>query len=224
VTRAGAVAAIVAGAAASGALLAGCIAFPVAAPPLHGHLTFGSAGGELLDRDDQLREQDTASWMRLRLGVNPLQLLERHRGRRLDFGLGYSWQGSLDAAHARPGVHGVYGYLAYHPVHLPLDETWAFRVLVQGAVEAALHDARGGMDVGGGGTLGATAEFTYWADGPVEDDDGETNFIGVAHGEGGLGLTFEAGYHVVGPQAFWSVTAGLVFRFPAIAGLAIYWL
>lgn len=204
--------------------LPGCLAFPVASPPLHSHLTFGTAGGELLDSADVTRPGDAAPWARLRLGVNPMQLLQSERGRLVDFGVGYSWQGAMDAAHRRPGVHGLYGYVAYHPVDLPLGDDWAFRVLVHSALEIAFHDGLSRLDVGGGGTAGATLELVSWTHGEVQDEDGEPNFIGVAVGEGGVGLTFEAGYHVVGPQAFWSITGGLNFRLPGAAGVAILWL
>ncbi len=197
---------------------------PVAAPPLHSHLTFGTAGGDLLDTHDTLHPADAASWARLRLGINPLQIFEVQRDRAVDFGLGYAWQGAMDAQHDRPGVHSLYGYVAYHPVHLDLGYDWALRVLVHGALEAAFHAGRSTTDVGGGGTAGATVELVSWTDGPVEDEDAEPNFIGFAVGEGGVGLTFEAGYHVVGPQAFWSITAGLTVRLPAAAGVAIVWL
>ena len=188
--------------------------------------TFGFAGGDLANAQDAVVPGDSQSHARLRIGVRPLQFLETQRDRMVDFGVGYSWQGAMDSRHRRPGIHGLYGTFAYQPVRLPIGDDWFFRLLVHGTAELAFHDGLGHLDVGGGGTGGATFELVGWTDGPVEDEDpdDDATFIGVATGEGGVGLTFEVGYHAVGPQAFWSITGGLTFRLPAAAGIAILWL
>ena len=77
----------------------------------------------------------------------------------------------------------------------------------------------------GYGDPGCADQTEPWGYEPYEDEEEtESDIIGVAIGEAAIGLYTAASYRNVGDAEHWIIHGGLTFRLPASAGILILWL
>lgn len=189
-----------------GLLLAqtGCIAFPFVTPPLA--LSLG--GGVRRGLPESLAE--SPGLFRLDVGARPLQLIEAWEMRRADVGVGYALTmgggPTLHCGFAEGIVYPLVGPVARMGIHMQP------RVLFHAASEAP---PTFGMAVR------LSGEVRAFTSKPFADISGRGGAIGYAHGEGGMSLYLEGAYERVYDRPTLVLGAGLSFRIPATAGIAI---
>ncbi len=192
----------------------GCIAAPWAAPPI---LAAGGGGARIAPGDSAEPTYD------LRAGVSPFGITPSWVRRRGDLAFGYLYQGGRSA-----GLHE--GWLQGGVVAGSRRAgDGVLRVVPHGELRV-LYDPHLGR-LGRGASLGVVGELAAPASGPISSTSTSGGMIGAAWGEGGVGLyadvaaldlenRFGPGARA-GPGGYfaWTLTAGLVVRIPATAGI-----
>lgn len=195
-------------------LTSGCVAAPWAAPPI---VAAAGGGARVAPSDGAEPTYD------LRAGVSPFGITPSWVKRRGDLAFGYLYQGGRSA-----GVHE--GWLQGGVVAGSRRAgDGVLRVVPHGEVRV-LYDPHLGR-LGRGASLGVIGELAAPASGPISSSGTNGGLIGAAWGEGGVGFyadlaaldlenRFGPGDRA-GPNGYfaWTLTAGLVVRIPATAGV-----
>ena len=188
----------------------GCLALPVASPPVR--LQVGSGARSLAT--DAFDEVDVPA--QVRAGIHPLALFPSFLRRRADFGVGYllDYGGSatLNGAYLEAGIK-----LLDHELGGGIGRLHA-------RAQARLIHAEPENAWGQAGALQVGWEFVAFADAPFEGSDDNGGVVGRCWGEGGVGVYLEGAYLRAGSLHGWTATAGLTLHAPASYGFAYMWI
>ncbi len=147
----------------------------------------------------------------VRAAVHPLALSEAMFERPFDMSLGYSWSGY---GRLTQGYHGA--FVALDWLHIPFNDNPRDRLYLRGMGHLLLDQERMGWRTGM--QLGwQRVRFAHKA--PISGNARTIAGYGVAHGEGGFGVCLEVSRGSMHQRSFWSVSAGILYRLPAFAGV-----
>lgn len=196
------------------ALLAACMAVPLATPPARLSLVGGP--GIPLEEAPVQADPGVPFTGQLRLGAQPLGLFEQLAERPVDATLGL-------VVHLDEGL-GRAGAFAEGSVYL-WQESWSpqsrARLRAFGAVDALGPTVRapgwdpgfrGGVGIDWGGFVRGMPGFEHGRD---------ASWVGVGYGEWAIGLVTEAGWQRLPEADLWRIALGFEVQMPATAGLLL---
>ena len=188
----------------AGVPLVGCVAFPLATPPVR----IGIGTGARYATEKATVDAPAA----FHVGVYPLQLAPEYLGRQLDFGVGY-----INETGALHAVQGGYleGNLAFARDQLG---SALFRGSV-GAQLRVLYDPDSPL-LGRALAFRLALEISKYFAGPISAHNRDGGFFGVAAGEAGAGLFLEGSVAQYARDNIVQVILGVQFRLPATVGIA----
>jgi len=191
-----------------GLVVSGCVPLPYAVPPVRGDVGTGF--------QTETVAGNTSAFAPLFLtgGVFPMGLFSRLKERYFDIGFGGVY--SLDATRQRAG-----GYVEADAVPYQLTFTsWRLRC-VAGLQGRYLADLSSGQWSWGGAARLTWEWATFEAPFDYTDHSKDAILVGVGQGEFGAGLYLEFATLFLPGTPSYALIAGVSFRLPALAGLAL---
>ncbi len=183
----------------------------------------GVAFGQVVKQHDGSKVQTGVEGMfNARVELMPLDAFPSLLMRHYDVGLGYLAE-FLDAdVPAGSRKQGPYLSGTFYP--LLIDDSgpsgnflWRLGLTVR--AEVLFAGVGQGLEMGGGGSLGASFGFASFYEGPFESED----MFGYAFGEVGLEAYVEVAVRYMHDGPYYLLTAGLMFRLPAAVGFMWIW-
>lgn len=152
--------------------------------------------------------------LQVRAAVHPLGFVANFLDRPADFGVGYLLDygepALVQGAYLEGGAVIVKGPFANRLGRLT------------GRVQARMLFK--GREVGQGGAVQLTAEWTGFDEGRFELTDRSGGYYGYHYGERALGFFIEAAFMRIGALDGWSASGGLIVRIPAVVGIIWGWI
>ena len=221
------------------ATLAGCVAFPFATPPAQVEIGVGPRAVDAPEDPapapappptsplpgvpfapravaPQERRGTSDTPVEVHAGIAPLGFAEALLDRRADVVVGYVYQGGSLAR-----VHGAYlhgdGVLGMFPVGGSAIARVGLRVELRMIGE---EDTR---RLGRGVAAGGFAELSTFTFGPFGSSDRSGGAVGVAYGEGGIGVSALGHYAQIDEITLSGFSVALALRLPMTLGLVYKW-
>lgn len=188
----------------------GCVALPIATPPLQ----LAVAGGARSLRSDSIDDFDAP--VQVRAAVHPLQLFPRLMNRVADVGVGYL----LDYG-ANASVNGGYLEASVNALRSELGGGLG-RLSVGGQLRLIKVDPEDAW--GQSVALHLAWEYSSFTDSDFSNATSKGGSFGHSYGEVGIGVFLEGAWLRAGTLQGWTATAGLVVRIPAAYGIAYAWI
>ncbi len=196
-----------------GALLlaSGCVAIPLATPPVQLGIGGQIRASEPLDRPSRAAWSGGAS---VRAAIHPLGFAPTLLDRRIDFGAGYL----LDLGPAP--LQGAFLEFAAAPLRVA-DRDHLFRFSARAQYRLLFDQAQA---MGQGAALQLAAEYASFIDGPFNVNSPDGGAFGQAFGESSVGMFLELSAFEIARERGASLTGGILIRMPALFGFAWGWL
>ena len=208
-------------------LFNGCIPIPYASPPIKASIGLSSAQGTRTNLDQQGQEDMNRELIvSTHLSLHPFSLANR-LDRTYDLGIGY-FMSNINAEEKYPYLSGPFiqgqSFLDVRPLG---DAVFRWGVIGRGGL---LFANQGPKSMGWTASMGVMLEYAAWNQASpftsieqesTNNDDDQTHLIGIAHGEGGVGLELLGSLQKHDVNQYWTITLGFVFELPATIGVLL---
>jgi hypothetical protein len=197
----------------------GCLALPIALPPVKAAAGIGAAIGNPLPRDDDGTPLSTAEpIVPGRIGVVIQSAWPEQNRRPIEVEFGYAFQVFTNQYRQNRNRHGGFVGVSILAGHFWLGENWRARIVIRGAGELYGMQAHAGW--GGGGSWGLGVEIAKYV-GTPEDPGSGARFIGYVAGEWSVGAELLGGVYSVGGAEYGIAAFALTVRWPGMAGVGV---
>lgn len=208
-------------------LLSSCVPIPYASPPLKASIGLSSAQGTRNNLEQNHQEDMNQELIvSTHLSLHPFSLANR-LDRSYDLGIGY-FMSNLNTDDKYPFLSGPFiqgqSFINVHPFD---DAVFRWGVIGRGGL---LFANQGPKSIGWTASMGVMLEYVAWNQtspftsidqNSVDHDGNQTHLIGIAHGEGGVGLELLGSLQKQDINQYWTITLGFVFELPATIGVLL---
>jgi hypothetical protein len=200
-------------------LVSGCLALPIALPPVKASVGIGAAIGNPLPRDDDGTPLSTSEpIVPGRIGVVIQSMWPEQNRRPVEVELGYAFQVFTTELRQNRNRHGGFLGVSVLAGHFWLGENWRARIVIRGAGELYAMQAHAGW--GGGGSWGLGFEIAQFTSSSGDSGSG-ARFVGYVAGEWGVGAELLGGVYTMSGAEYGIAAFALTVRWPGLAGVAI---
>ncbi len=202
------------------ALLPGCLAVPLALPPVKAAIGIGAAIGNPLPRDDTGEPlAKVAPIVPGRIGLSLQSMWPEQNRRPIEVEAGYAFQTFTDQYRQDRNRHGGFLGVSILAGHFWLGENWRARITIRGAGEIYGMQAHAGW--GGGVGWGLGFEIAKYTSSSGGNGGNGPRFLGYAAGEWSVGAELQGGVYWFGPAEYGIASFALTVRWPGSAGVVI---
>ena len=198
--------------------LAGCIPIPLALPPAEASLGVGAAiGNPLPSPTDGSPLSDAEPVVVGRIGLTPQALWAEQHRRPVEVVGGYLFHVFTDELRHNRNRHGAFLGVSVLAGDWWLQGNWRARVILRGSADYIAHQSYAGDGGGASWSIGfEVADYVV-----AVSDDVSPPILGLAAGEGAIGVELFGSVHSIGGAEYGTIGFGIRGRWPGVLGVVL---